>query len=510
MKNSVLKDLVTVSLISVLAKIVAFMKSVIQASSYGVNIHTDAYNMAWGVVGDVLYLFTTALAVAFVPIYIQKKTNEGTDVAKEFVTKTITFMLILAGAIILVLEIIAPGVMRLFAPSYEGEILAESVSYFRILVIGFAFSLITSIYQNLLNSERVYGFASICSVINSVVLIAIILLFSKSLDVWALVIAVPLSYLCQFFVLYRKGRKYGRISFKYGIKDEALKLIALQAIPVLISQATVEINQAVDRALLTGVEEGAVTSVSYSVTLYQFVSGIIILPLSTVLFTELSEAGAKNNREEMQRLLDKVFKIVVLVCLPIMLITVFTSLDIVNIVYGHGKFDSTAICQTAEGLFAYIFCLIPATVKSIISRAYYALNDTRRPMIIGVLEVVTNIGLSILLVRFFGILGVVGATAIATIIFSMIMLMDFKLTYTRKYKGESILEYWKIVTAGVCAGVMLYALKDITFMNSLVDFVLKAIMAMVFYLVVLIVTKDKIILETLGILKGKLKKDKTY
>ncbi len=495
-KNSILKDTILVFALSLASKVIAFVKSVIQASYYGSTLQTDVYNITNEMVSNFLVLFSTALAVSFVPIYIRKKNDDGPEGARTFATRTITAMTLFALLIFLVLEIAAPLIMRIVAPAYSGEVLGLSVTYFRVLVTGLVFSLIASIYQSLLNSERIYGYANVSSVINSVIMIAVICIFAHSLGIWAMVIAVPVSCLAQLLVLGIRGRKYGGLSFSNGIYDKDIGIMVAAAVPILIGQASVEINQVVDRALLTSVEDGAVTSVTYSAILYLFVSGIIVASISTVLFTELSEAGAQKDMDRMQNILKRVFVIVIIICLPITIITLFTSMDIVNIVYGHGRFEEKAIEQTSTGLAAYIICLLPMTVKNVVLRAYYALNDTKRPMVIGIIEVAINIALSILLVRYWGIFGVVIATAIAAIVCVVVLLIDFIRNKLYNYKPNSCKVYLKITAAVSVMVLMLFVMKRYLSLPPLASFITNTAASGMAYFLVLLALREENVVQT--------------
>ena len=480
MNNSLIKDTGKIFILSLIAKFIGFLKSIIQASFYGATIETDAYNMASGIVSNILYMLATAIAAAFVPIYIQKKTENHSE-SRKFSTIILTVTALFSIVLFVFFEGFAPFAMKLAAPSYVGEIFEKTVLYFRVLAVSFVFMILVSLYQNLLNAEKVYGYASVSSIINSVVLIGMVLGLNKVFGIWALVVAVPVSYAIQFIVLSIRGRKYGTLSFRYGLRDEGIKLVVAKALPILISQATVEINQVIDRALLSNVEYGAVTAVSYSATLYQFASGILILPISTVIYTELSENVAKKQMETLWFQLNKACKMAVLVCLPVMMITSFVSKDIVYVVYGHGRFDDIAVNQTAVGLFAYIFCLIPAMLKSVISKAYYALNNTKSPMILGVMEVILNITLSVLLVKYYGILGVVGATAIASFVLVLVMMVNFKVNYFKEYANSLIKDYWRIAVAIIPVFIMLFIFRDYMLINYWVDFITKAVLAITLY-----------------------------
>ena len=76
MVNNLIKSTILVAFLTIISKLFGFFKSVIQASYYGSSIYTDAFNMAYGVVGDILYMLTTSIAVAFVPYYISLKKDK--------------------------------------------------------------------------------------------------------------------------------------------------------------------------------------------------------------------------------------------------------------------------------------------------------------------------------------------------------------------------------------------------------------------------------------------------
>ena len=489
MKRDILKATVTVFVLTLIAKAIAFGKSVLQASYFGATIETDAFNLSSGFVNNILYMITTALAVSFVPIYVQRK-KKGEEEGKRFATISVTVLFFAAIITSVIMMLLAPLIIKVIAPLYEGEIFNMTVNYFRVLCTGISFSLITQLFTNLLNAEKKYGFSSLTSIINSLTLIIMIVAFANTLGVWTLVISVPVSFIVQWFALSWKSRKYAKISLCYGIKDKALIQLLLQATPILISQATVEINQVIDRALLTTIGTGIVTSVSYSAVLYLFASALISTPLSTVMFTELSEAAAEKNVEKMSGILSSCYRVLFLLCIPIVIVIIFCSHNIVTIVYGHGRFTEIAIAQCAIGLATYGFCLLPVGIKTVLSRAYYSLNDTKRPMIIGIFEVILNIGLSIALVRPFGIAGVVGATAIASVVFIIIMLIDFNKKYYKVLNRKEIISYWKKILSGVIILVIFLFVKDITVVNALVSFAIKTVIAFASYFMILLLLKD--------------------
>lgn len=504
-QNKIFKDSAIVLLLTLFSKGVGFVKSIFQASYLGATIETDAFNVSNGFVGNVLYMLTLSIAVAFVPQYTQHKL-QGEENAKKYGTRVITALMLASILLVALLELAAPLIVRIIAPAYSGETLDLTIRFFRVLVLGFSFSLGANIYTNLLNSERIYGYSSLCSIINSIVLIIFILTLSNTIGVWCLVLSVPASYFVQWLFLYFKGRRFARLSFQYGIRDEAIIRLLVIATPVLVSQATVEINQVVDKALLTSVGAGALTAVSYAAVLYQFASTLISAPLSSVMFTELSDAGAKNEGDRIKLILNRCYRIVLIVCIPVTCVTLLCSSDIVQIVYGHGNYDSTAISNTAIGLFMYGLCVFPVCIKTVLSRAYYSLNDTKRPMVIGVIEVICNISLSILFVKPFGLAGVVGATAIASYLAIVIMLFDFNTKHIKVIDKQSIKTYYKIIFSLLVCIIVAILLSKIPIHNFYFSFCLKTLAIIISHFFLLVVIRET---STIGILKfatAKLKK----
>lgn len=488
--RNIFKSTAVVFMLSFVSKIIGFFKSIVQAHIFGADIYTDAFNVANGFVGNILFMFTTSIAVAFVPLYIQRK-KSGNE--KAFVCSTFTFFAVAGLVVTVILAIFSDPIVRLIAPSFNREEIEITSTYFRVLICGFVFSLIANLYTSLLNAEKIYGYSALGSVVNSIVLIVFVFLFYRIIGIWTLVLSVPASYLIQWVLLYRKGKQFGSISMRYGIRNENIKILLMQAFPIMISQATVEINQVIDRALLSSVGVGVVTAVSYSAVLYQFVTTLIGAPLTSVLFTELSEAGANGNKIAIGSILNLSYKLLVFICVPIIFVLLYSAHDIVEIVYGHGNFTIDAVANCSIGLKMYGLCLLPVCIKKVLSNSYYAVSDTRRPMVFGVLEVILNVCLSLAMVQKFGIYGVIGATSIASIIFFIVMTIDYNFKHIKFVSSKEVLSYWKFVAGAVILGVCMNFVGHFVFQNVLIAFLVKSICAFLIYFFALLFLKEKTI-----------------
>lgn len=485
-KKSIIKSTVWVMIFTFAAKVLGFFKSMIQASYFGASELTDAFNIAQGFSSNILILISTAISVAFVPMYMKNKMDQDRD-EKAFASSTLMFFSFFSIVLSIVLYFFADALMRLAAPSYSGEQLVQTVRFFRLSLVGLLFSVGTSIYQQLLNAERVYGFSAVSSLVNSFAIVGCIVLLTQKIGIWSLVIAYIVSYILQNIVVAIRGHKYGKYTFKYGVWNYEIKDLLMLSAPIFISQGTVEINQIVDKALLAKQSAGAITIVSYAIVLYEFFTTLLKTSLSTVLYTEFAQLAAKNEKQKIVHLLKENLYIIVLICLPITIVAGVDSKDIVEIIYGHGNYDMSAVIMTSKVFSIYILCLTAAVVKAILIKVYYCFSDTKTPMKLSVCEVITNITLSIIFSYIWGMMGVVMGTVAAEILWLIGMLIDFNRHYVRIFNLKYFFHYWKIIVSNITLLISVLGLNQYIQCTAIIKFLILAFFSLVIYLIMLFV-----------------------
>lgn len=500
MKKTIFKATVLMFILSLIGKLIGFLRSMIIASSFGADNMTDAYYLAYGVNSNILYAITMSVSVAFLPMYIKKKEEKGAGESYCFSTRVVMELGIVALLLTAIIMVFAPFLVKIMASSYSQEEMATTVLFLRVMSVGIVFSLMANLFQTVLNAEKVYEYAAFSSIVNSLVLIGVVLLFQGKMGIMSLVIATPLSYLLQFLFLKLRSRPYIGISVKYGIWEPGVKNLVSQAFPVLISNTTIEINQLIDRMLLVSIEEGAVTTLSYSGVLFQFAASVISIPFSTVSFTELSLAYTQKNREKVRNIINKTIRLMIMICIPVVFVMFMKAETIVYIVYGRGKFSEQAVLQTACGLAFYAFCLIPECIKQIITKAFYSVQETRAPMILGVLEVVVNIISSIFFSRYYGIAGVVIGTAFASTLFCIVLVLVFSWKKVNLGMGEQ--KY--LLKLAAVSGILFWVASRYSLQNnSLFGLCIFSIFIFGVYAVLLLIFRDTLFM---GMIKGMLKK----
>ncbi|MEN6326293.1 MAG: lipid II flippase MurJ [Syntrophomonas sp.] len=165
---------------------------------------------------------------------------------------------------------------------------------------------------------------------------------------------------------------------------------------------------------------GSISALDYASRISSLVYSIFILSLATVIYPALSRLSEDHG--EFMRLLGRALRIALMAVLPMAAMFIVLRIPIVELLYQRGRFDaqdtlitSTVLAGLALGMCGMAFC-------ELLNRAFYALKDTRTPMINGICVIIMNIIMNIILVHYMGILGIALGSSIAAT-FSAVMLL---------------------------------------------------------------------------------------
>ncbi len=505
-KNVMLGSAAVIFLLLLLNKGLGFVKSITIASVFGANIQTDVYYVAEGLMQNVLIPVTEAVAVSFLPVYIGIK-EKNKEEAKKFASRTLMDVFLLAFVLSGALYFAAPVLLRLFLPSYTTEEIEMVLSYYRILIWGMCFYMSNSLFQSLLNAEKVYGYFTFTAMLNNLILTAAVMLLGRKYGLTVMAAAVPFSYFVQFVFLQVKSQRYGKLTVRYAFGDSRIKMLCLKACPIFFGNAIWELNQLVDRSLLSSMVVGSVTAVSYAAVLYQFASNLINIPITTVIYTELAEAFVAGHMEEGAMKLKRGIDISLFLCIPMSFFVVNTAELVVRITYGRGAFDEAAVFMTGQGLRYYGLCFLAFCLNGLLFRACYSLGDTLLPMKVGIGTVSMNIVLSICLSRPLGLRGIVLATAISTSLTCLITMYIFHRTKVRLQLRSFVKSGGRAVLVSVVAAVVIWGLLHLTpIENGFFLFVLAAVLYFGIYGILMFLLKDGVCMEFVGMIQPLVKR----
>jgi putative peptidoglycan lipid II flippase len=232
--------------------------------------------------------------------------------------------------------------------------------------------------------------------------------------------------------------------------------MVLIALPIIMGTSVNEINVLVNRTLASGLAVGGISALNYANRLNGFVQGLFVASISTVMYPMISKMAAENNLKGLKGYVSEAISMINLLVIPATIGAMIFSKEIVALLFGRGAFTAEAIDMTANALFYYSLGMIAFGLRDILSRAFYALQDTKTPMINATIGVAINIILNIVLSRFLGIGGLAFATSIAGVVSAILMFVTLRKKLGPFGLKEIIRSFLKISIASVLMGLIAY------------------------------------------------------
>lgn len=459
--KTLLNTTIIVALLIITGKILGFVREAIIAGLYGATAETDAFFLAEGMPGMIFPAVCSSISTAFTSIYIKKMTESGKLDGDKYASRILTFSVYIGVVLGIIGATTAQFLVPIFAPgfSYEQSVLAIRLT--RLTMGGFVLIMLQYMFRAIQNANKSYIMPQMAGGVYNVVIIIITLALGRGKSMDVLTLTVIFGLLIQVLTLMYGCKKRFSYTRKQKFITKEIKEILLLTSPILLGNSVVQLNTIVDKALGSTLEEGSMSALNYANSLSSIVTSVFVLSLSTVLFPTLTESAANKNVTEYRKTLMQSFRGLTMVLMPISVITFVECKDIVTIVYARGNFDQEAIKATSEVLRFYSLGFAFIGIREVFSRALFALQDTRTPMINSTIGVVCNIICSIALVRRFGITGIAIGTFISSLVSAMLLLWSVWRRVELLSIKEMLISFGKQLVAGAvsCGALILLARK---------------------------------------------------
>lgn len=443
-----------VMIITILSKFIGFGREMVLSYVYGASAITDAYLISQTIPGVIFGFISAGVATGFIPLYSRIFIDQGKIEANKYTNNLGNFLLLLASAIVVIVSLFTEPIVKLFASGFSGDTLDLAISFTRISVFGIYFSALLNILSSFLQIHKNYIIPAVVGFPLNIVIITTLFISTKT-NVYVIAIGGLLAIAFQLILLipfaYKAGYRYLPV---LRPKDENLKKMLFIALPVVAGQSVNQFNVLVDRTLASGIAIGGISALNYASKLNGFVQGLFVASITTVLYPMISKMAAGGNVKGLKTSISEAISIINLLIIPATIGAMIFSKEIVSFLFGRGAFTPEAIDMTGGALFYYSIGMIAFGLRDILARAFYALQDTKTPMINATIAVAINIVLNLILSRFLGIGGLALATSIAAIVGTLLLFI----TLRKKIGGfglkEISISFLKISLASVLMGII--------------------------------------------------------
>lgn len=409
-----------------LSRILGLIRDVVLMGVFGAGGLMDAFLVAFKIPNFLRRLFAEgAFSQAFVPVLSEYKTNHRLDEVKTLISCTLGALLMILSTLTVAVIALSPYVITLFAPGFDEHTKSVASS---LLIFTFPYLLfvsITAFLGSILQSYGHFAMPAFAPVLLNVVMILSALFvapfFSPAIMAlgYAVAIAGLLQMLIQLPQLYQQNLlSIPTINFNHaGVR----RILALM-LPAVFGVSVTQINLLLNTVLASLMIGGSVSWLYAAERLSELPLGLIGVAIGTVILPSLSSSIAKQDSDNFKKTLDWAARLILLIGLPAS-VAMFVLADVLMItLFERGEFSHHDALMSALALKSLSGGILGFMLIKIFAPAFFARQDTKTPVKIGIIAVIANMIFSVALVGIFHLANIAlhAALALATTLASFV------------------------------------------------------------------------------------------
>lgn len=455
-----MKATLMVTMVIILSKVCGFVRDMVLANYFGTSVASDAYNSAYSLFYLPVLLFNSCITSTLVPRYMKVRDERNLEAANRFSSNVLNTFAVMALAVSALMYLLAGPLVSLIYGGFAPEKLALTADLTRIMLLGLVFYVGSIVLTSVLNATEHYKTAQLTGFPLSLALIVSMVCFPQY-GIHAVAWGVFAAGVLQIIVLLPTLRK----SFSYkailDIRDPELKTLMKLAVPAVLAMAVNELNHMIDHWLASGLADGTMAAMNYAFRLITFCTGILIVPITTVMFSRMSRFVARKDEAAMRSAVSDSLQVIALIVLPITVIACIMNKDIIRFAYGRGAFGEESVAMTAGIFLFYMLGVIFYGARDFLNRAFHALSNTKTPMRFAMISVALNIVLNLLLKPVMGANGLALATTLSAAVSVSLMFVTLSKRMNGLPLGDMAREMAKMLIAGVVCGAVCFGMKAV-------------------------------------------------
>ncbi len=424
-----LRSTAVVSAMTMLSRVLGLVRDMVFTRIFGVGAGTDAFLIAFKIPNFLRRLFAEgSFSQAFVPVLTEYKTKRSHDEVAELTSRTAGTLGGILFLVCTVAVLASPILVLVFAPGFihQTEKLALTTQMLRITFPYLLFISLTALASGVLNSYGKFAIPAFTPVFLNVILILAAVYLAPYLaePVTALAWGVLIAGVVQLGFQLPYVARLGLLRLpRWGFRDTGVRRIIKLMLPGIFGSSVMQINLLLDTLIASFLVTGSVTWLYLADRLMELPLGVLGIALATVILPSLSEKHANADPKAFSHTLDWALRWVLVVGTPAAVAMAVLAVPILATLFLHGKFVAHDVMMARLSLMAYSFGVIGFILVKVLAPAYFARQDTRTPVRIGLIAMVVNMVCNVAFVVPMVMLGVEGphsGLALATTVSSFI------------------------------------------------------------------------------------------
>jgi putative peptidoglycan lipid II flippase len=417
--RQILRAATLVMALFMLSRVTGLVREMVIGARFGTSAELDAYLAAFRV-PDLLFQLVAggALGSAFIPVFTGCLTRRDLRGAWRLFSAVTNLVLLIMTGLAAVVAVAAPLLVRtLLAPGFTPAQQALTVSLMRWMLISTIVFGVSGIMMGVLNSFQHFLLPALSPVLYNLSIIAGAWFLGPEIGVYGLVIGVVVGAFlhldAQIIGVWWRRARYRLI---LGLSDANVREVGRLMGPRVLGLAAVQLNFWINTLLASSLSAGSISALNYAWLLMLLPQGIVAQAVATAAFPTFAALEARGRLVELRTIVSQTLRAVLFLAIPAAVGLFVWRTPLVRMLLERGEFTATSTDLTAYALAFYAFGLVGHSLVEIAARAFYALHDTRTPVLITFGGVGLNILLSLLLLSPLGFGGLAAANTLATLV----------------------------------------------------------------------------------------------
>jgi putative peptidoglycan lipid II flippase len=390
---NLLKSLAAVSSMTMLSRILGFVRDTLIARIFGAGVATDAFFVAFKLPNLLRRIFAEgAFSQAFVPILAEYKTQQGEEATRTFVAYVSGLLTLILALVTALGMLAAPWVIWLTAPGFvdNAEKYALTTALLRVTFPYILLISLASLAGAILNTWNRFSVPAFVPTLLNLSMILFALFLTPYFDppIMALAWAVLVGGLLQLLYQLPHLKKIGMLVLpRLNLRDAGVWRVLKQMGPAIIGVSASQFSLIINTIFASFLAAGSVSWMYYADRLMELPSGVLGVALGTILLPVLSKSFAGKDPGDFSRVLDWGLRLCLLLALPCALALAILAEPLTVALFQYGQFSAHDAQMTQLALIAYAFGLTGVLLIKVLAPGFYAQRNIRTPVRIALLSI---------------------------------------------------------------------------------------------------------------------------
>ncbi|MBV8281244.1 MAG: murein biosynthesis integral membrane protein MurJ [Candidatus Eremiobacteraeota bacterium] len=395
--------------------LLGFAREVVNAKYFGEAWEFDAFLVAAIIPTLVFGVFNGALVSALVPVFSEYFAAKHEEDAWRLSSTVINVLFVLLLGAAALGWVLAPWIVRIVAVGFPPDHAAETVRMTRILMPTIIATSIAGVVQAVLNAQQRYRAAALQGIALNVLTIVGVLVLFKQYGIYALVFGTAAGLWAQLFVQLPSLLRRWRYRAIVDLKHPGITALFVILGPIVVGSAVGQVNLLVDKYFASSLPAGAIAAMNYATKVVGFPQQLFAVAIATVIFPILSAQFATREITALRQTASTGLRMTALITIPAAAGLIVLAQPILSVLFERGAFTSGDVVRTAGAMQYYAIGLLGIAASVVLTRCFFAMRDSRTPVIVAIGVMAQNIVLSALLVGPYGVNGLAVSNSISSL-----------------------------------------------------------------------------------------------